>query len=491
MVLPSRRKTDRRSRSGFGTLEWLLFILASLTCLVALTLYSLPLRLDNSNENKPFPNLPKKPEAVPNVVVPKVKKVEAEDEAPVTYPLPQYPPLEKGKTNYHTIFSTGCSTFQDWQSYVLFYHLLSSGQEGPVTRIASGCNAEDARVLLDVFEKEIKPMAPDKFFLHLTPEFSKVIPGRNFKYFNKPYGTRHWFQEALGYPDNHAEHDDTIVALLDPDQILVRPFTNDFTNSSEKWKLEEGYKLKVEHGSPFSQQYGYGLQWKRKVNASNVFHGDSPVITMEDSEAWDYYVGMGPPYVGTSKDMYNIVSKWAEIVPNVHADYPFLLAEMFAYNLAAAHLGMRHTIAHSFMVSDVFAGGEGWKLVDAVPAEDICYKFPESEYPHVIHYCQRYFVGKWFIGKYKLRKDFLSCGAPLLTLPPADVAWKYEAALTPDGKYRELTKKNAKREAFMLCLMIQKLNEAAIYYKKNHCDENANYDYSYTFHDNMTMPDGP
>ena len=32
---------------------------------------------------------------------------------------------------------------------------------------------------------------------------------------------------------------------------------------------------------------------------------------------------------------------------------------MFAYNLAAAHLGLRHTVAHSFAVSDTWAGGEG------------------------------------------------------------------------------------------------------------------------------------
>lgn len=32
---------------------------------------------------------------------------------------------------------------------------------------------------------------------------------------------------------------------------------------------------------------------------------------------------------------------------------------MFSYNLAAAHLGLKHTVAHSFQVSDPWAGGEG------------------------------------------------------------------------------------------------------------------------------------
>jgi hypothetical protein len=34
------------------------------------------------------------------------------------------------------------------------------------------------------------------------------------------------------------------------------------------------------------------------------------------------------------------------------------------------------------MVSDVFAGGEGWKLIDQVPGKNVCHHFPKSEYPH-------------------------------------------------------------------------------------------------------------
>lgn len=142
------------------------------------------------------------------------------------------------------------------------------------------------------------------------------------------------------------------------------------------------------------------------------------------------------------------------------------------------------------MVSDTFAGGEGWKLIDQVPGKDICHHFPKSEYPHVIHYCQRYFLGKWFIGKYKLRKDFISCHAPLLVMPPEDLATQgLTKAILPDGSNKELKSVHAKEQAFMICTMIRALNEAAIYYKDNHCDrETANYDYSYTFHKNMTMP---
>ncbi len=199
-------------------------------------------------------------------------------------------------TPYHTIFSTGCSIFQDWQSYVFFYHVMRSEQEGHVTRIASGCNVAERQQLQKMFNKEISVMRPEIHHLHQTPDFS-LVPKKDpkkFKYFNKPFGVRHWMEHALGYPDNHKLHDDSIIILMDPDQIVLRPFTNDFTNSSEVWRSPKKAKLKVEHGSPFAQQYGYGLQWWYKVNATYVFQGPSPVSEMTKKGIMDYYSAMGP-----------------------------------------------------------------------------------------------------------------------------------------------------------------------------------------------------
>jgi len=67
-------------------------------------------------------------------------------------------------TPYHTIFSTGCSIYQDWQSYVFFYHaVIQSGQEGHISRIASGCsenNKGDIEQIQKQFTKEIVSMRP-------------------------------------------------------------------------------------------------------------------------------------------------------------------------------------------------------------------------------------------------------------------------------------------------------------------------------------------
>jgi hypothetical protein len=54
---------------------------------------------------------------------------------------------DDGGIVHQMVFSTGCTTFQDWQSYVFFFHALQAGQPGQVTRIASGCTPKEAEEL--------------------------------------------------------------------------------------------------------------------------------------------------------------------------------------------------------------------------------------------------------------------------------------------------------------------------------------------------------
>jgi peptidyl serine alpha-galactosyltransferase len=389
---------------------------------------------------------------------------------------------------YHVVFSTGCTPFQDWQSYVFFYHAWKSGQKGNVTRIASCGNPKDARTVRKLHEETISIMS-DRFSLHITIEYSKrVKPGMTYKFFNKPFGMLDFLENVLNYRpmDDLNPNDDTIILLLDPDQMLIRPFTNDFSLSSEVWRPTTS-KLKlwtqVTHGHPFAQQYGFGIQWKTKVNATNVANGTTRVTTMDMNEAKSHYA-LGPPYIATARDMYAIAKKWTEFVPRIHNQYPHLLAEMFAYCFAAAHLNLPHRIAQSFMVSDVYSGGEGWKLVSKMGRKNVCN--PPSELnPHVIHYCQRYMLGKWFIGKYRLRKDFVSCESPLLKEPPEDIV-KLNYQVAPDGSRINLRNPaSVDRNAFMICGLIPRLNQAAIFYKEHQCKgENPNFDKTYIFHTN-------
>jgi len=185
-----------------------------------------------------------------------------------------------------------------------------------------------------------------------------------------------------------------------------------------------------------------------------------------------YLRQVGPPYIATARDMHRIVVKWCEFGPRVHDMYPYLLAEMFAYCLGAAHVKLPHQIAASFMVSDVGMGekSEGWGYIDDMPNDKICGPHSPAELPHVIHFCQRYGLSDYFFGKRRLPGNFLSCESPLLAEPPMDIASKYKYANWPDGKRKEFSGKMAKRNAYMLCKLLPAINEAATYYKERHCD---------------------
>lgn len=391
---------------------------------------------------------------------------------------------------HQVVFSTGCTTFQDWQSYIFFYHAFKAGQPGHVTRIASGCTPEQARELKQLHKERIEIMS-DRFHLHLTPDFMEIKPGLRYKFANKPHGLRHWLEHGLGYPNSTA-HDDDIVILLDPDQMLLKPIVNDFEKSVVDWKGtkdDEKSIPRVTHGSPAAQLYGFGAQWLTKVNVTHVAGPDSPIEQVSRQYARDHYA-VGPPYIATAKDMYSIATKWCEFLPNVHDNYPHLLAEMFAYSLASAHLKLSHQVAKSFMVSDAFSGQEGWGLVDHIASDNVCYNAPEEKLPFVLHYCQRYMLGKWFIGKYRLPKDFVSCESPLLMEPPPDINKRYNYSIAPFQSERKEYSKQifVHRNAFMVCTMIKGLNEASEYFKRHNCPSDGgstNYEKSLIFHDSM------
>lgn len=148
-------------------------------------------------------------------------------------------------------------------------------------------------------------------------------PGKSYKYFNKPYGTRHWLESAQGFPEA-PRNPNAIVVLLDPDQIILSPFTNNnFTNTLWKFiEKTEDTRIRIEHGQPMGQLYGFGLQWLDKVRIDYVTGTDnSPIKSMDRKEAQRGYI-VGPPYISTAVDMYKISTTWSDFVPRVHDEYP-------------------------------------------------------------------------------------------------------------------------------------------------------------------------
>lgn len=83
-----------------------------------------------------------------------------------------------------------------------------------MTRIVSGCDDSQKQELEGIFETEVASMAPGRFHLHHTPDYSQIKEGVSYVYFNKPFGMRHWMENVLGYPNQSEKYDDDIVMLL-------------------------------------------------------------------------------------------------------------------------------------------------------------------------------------------------------------------------------------------------------------------------------------
>ena len=76
-------------------------------------------------------------------------------------------------TPIHVVFSTDCSDFLRWQSYLLFYSALRSRQPGTVTQIASSCSEKEERSTREWFEEHVAVMS-DRFGLHVAPHFARL-----------------------------------------------------------------------------------------------------------------------------------------------------------------------------------------------------------------------------------------------------------------------------------------------------------------------------
>jgi hypothetical protein len=118
------------------------------------------------------------------------------------------------EAKFHVVFSTDCSFYQDWQTLVVFHSAMAVGQKGDITRIASGCDEGKKETLLSLYLK----LFP-RYRVHFTADFKlDKKTKKKYDFYNKPYGVKHWLSNT------HIENS-TVIAIIDPDMIFVRPLT--------------------------------------------------------------------------------------------------------------------------------------------------------------------------------------------------------------------------------------------------------------------------
>jgi hypothetical protein len=133
---------------------------------------------------------------------------------------------------------------------------------------------------------------------------------------NKPYGFRHWMEQALrmNETDHSPDVEDGIVFLLDPDMVLLRPLVHDFTKEDVIFVEKEPKTKIVKHGMLMAQG-GYLSSVWMTLNISYITKGGH-INNIQRKDAPIYY-NTGPPYLATVRDMYSIAKVWTEYAPRV------------------------------------------------------------------------------------------------------------------------------------------------------------------------------
>jgi len=407
-----------------------------------------------------------------------------DEEYPIGFArVPRIPPGERtgddGKL--HILFSSGCNMFQHWQSELLLASAKMVNQRGRITRIVSGCHDRKAETVKHrhqtfppgindklVSMKNLNRSLNDDFGLFISPSFNGA---RDFPWINKPSSIRYFMEHARDEIDKQGE---TVVAILDPDFVFMKPLTQinlDERNviTTRHQEREPGRNMQhidwVMKGRPVAQRYGLEGQWVEKFKgeiAEMIGDPETPAQNWDRKQARTF-TSVGPPMLVHVDDLMVLSKWWSKLMRPVLKRDKDILADMWAYSIASAHLGLLHTTLDHFMISASGTEGQAYPFVDSF--EHLSCRNPTippgNNVPVFIHMASNFKapdrkLGPWMFHKGHVPPRILDCDVPLLVEAPDDL-WE----ISDDRK--------TKQHAWVLCNIVAKLNHVALEYKKKFC----------------------
>lgn len=248
----------------------------------------------------------------------------------------------------HTIFSTECTPYFDWQTVGLVHSFHLSGQPGNITRLLS-CKDEDLKQYAG------HDLAPT----HYVPSMSQhPLTGDWYPAINKPAAVLHWL--------NHADIDAEFIVILDADMILRGPITP--------------WEFKAARGRPVSTPYDYLIGCDNELAKLHTRHPD----------ACDKVGGVIIMHID---DLRKFALLWLHKTEEVRADKAHYstnitgdiyasgwISEMYGYSFGAAELKLRHLINSEILIYPGY-----------VPEPGVKYR--------VFHYGLEFKVGNWSFDK--------------------------------------------------------------------------------------------
>lgn len=175
--------------------------------------------------------------------------------------------IEGTYDDVHMVVTTGCSGYQNWQFETLLYSWAAIKQPGRFTRIIAGCKTEEEKLKANT---TAIPNDDNRILFYFVKDYSpeKKSGGRPFWYFNKPFGFNEWLHDPIN------SIYESIIMLIDPDFIILKPFLFHIKAEADKIAQELAQTspekkdgkprvrdLWVRKGHPVSQKYGIGAKW--------------------------------------------------------------------------------------------------------------------------------------------------------------------------------------------------------------------------------------
>ena len=231
-----------------------------------------------------------------------------------------------GRRPYHTLLTTQATTYQQWQSRIMYYHFAKQrARDGPCTPMGGFTRlVASERGEADGLEREM----PSVFVLQYTVE--EIARYGHFGVLNRPYSVVQWIEgggmERLEEP---------YVYIAETDHVLMKPLPN-LAPVGKAAAFQFGYM----HAGPGHQsvidRHAPGTSWR---NVQPV--GPSPLIIEKASLR-----RLAPLWLNLSLRL--------KVDPDADRRFGWVL-EMWGYSIAAASLGIEHEVRRDFQIE----GGAG------------------------------------------------------------------------------------------------------------------------------------
>lgn len=394
----------------------------------------------------------------------------------------------------HFAWVSDCSGYQEWQSLALLWTIYKfQGPLTAVTRLISGCSPEEqaerrrAHALVFPAAGPGRRGGPELFFTEARVREEAL--NDTYPPYNRPHSLAQWV-------DSVALHPSTRVVLLDPDMLMLAPLRLPAAETTSEEVLYRGRlpwpeaSRRLSHRA-IGQRYRYmGARWRAAgLDLAEICEaGAKGCLDLTEEEVAEFF-SVGPPWVVRFSDLRRAAALWRVYTPRVRRQYRQLIAEMYAYVLAFASIGVRHLVVDHFVVSYPNApeGEHAWPWVEEAVASgaDPCASSAAASAsassasassaapgradgggrrgPTFLHYCEIYHVEAWYFRKRDVpHEEVLSCHAPLFAQPPDNLLQRRlpdQLARTAEGARDEWARREI-RQAWFLCTLLSTLNGA-------------------------------